>query len=537
MRSGRPVVCDESVTTAPQYAPPVRVRAARRIVQHWDPGSPEAAQADTPRDDLLLEECVAPGTFEQAHGPFVHYRRTVNATGDSTHRVHQTIEYQLRLPWFGWLYAPFVRRALKRRPGPDHPAGKQPWWAPGDRLDPRQVLVLGILAGASMCSTFTNTLFTQFAHKASEAFGVGNTGQGVGGAVVRAGIVICLPFAFRSDQLGRRRVMRWLIVAAPLVCALGALAPNFPLLVATQTVGRPLGLALDLLIAVVAAEEVPRNSRAYAVSVIAMAGGIGAGLCVWMLPLSGAAPWGWRIPFAATVLWLLVARSVYRHLPETVRFESAHAEAPRLATPRLSTIAFIGFCTNLFLAPASFFQNRYLDEVRGYSNLGVSLFTVLTAMPGGIGLLVGGALADRFGRRFIGAASMLLGSFLIEMSFVTSGVPMWGTAIVGGVWLGIAVPALMVYRTELFPTASRGRAGGIVTTASLFGGVVGLVITGQFLDRNHSYGAVLGALSLTQLLVAALVLRKLPESAHLELEDLNPEDRNVNGLTSGPLAP
>lgn len=106
---------------------------------------------------------------------------------------------------------------------------------------------------------------------------------------------------------------------------------------------------------------------------------------------------------------------------------------------------------------------------------------------------------------------------------------MWGTAILGGICLGIAVPALMVYRTELFPTANRGRAGGLVTSASLLGGSLGLIITGRFLDDGHSYGAVLGVLSLTQVIVAVLVLRRLPESAHRELEDLNPEDRAALG--------
>ena len=62
--------------------------------------------------------------------------------------------------------------------------------------------------------------------------------------------------------------------------ALGALAPSFPALVATQAVGRPLGLTLDFLIAVVVAEEMPRNSRAYAVSLMAMASGYGAGIAV-----------------------------------------------------------------------------------------------------------------------------------------------------------------------------------------------------------------------------------------------------------------
>src|SRR5438552_2973490 len=75
--------------------------------------------------------------------------------------------------------------------------------------------------------------------------------------------------------------------AAPLVCALGALAPSFGVLVATQTVGRPLGLALSLLVIVAASEDMPRNTRAYALSLLAMASGLGAGIAVMALPLAG----------------------------------------------------------------------------------------------------------------------------------------------------------------------------------------------------------------------------------------------------------
>src|SRR5690606_6551553 len=129
----------------------------------------------------------------------------------------------------------------------------------------------------SMSSAFINTLFTQTVNFAADEFDIGDWGIGVAGAVVRAGIILTLPAALLADRLGRRRVVSIIAWLAPIVSGLGALAPTFPLLVATQTIGRPLGLALDFLIAVVAAEEMPRNSRAYAVSVMAMASGLGAG--------------------------------------------------------------------------------------------------------------------------------------------------------------------------------------------------------------------------------------------------------------------
>ena len=204
---------------------------------------------------------------------------------DST--VRETTTYRLVIPWFAWLFSWPVRRALRRQDRGAHgrAAGVQPWWAPPDRLDPQQALLLGLLAAASMTAAYTNTLFTQTANYAAEDFDVGKFGQGIGGVVVRIGVIFARPMAFMADRVGRRRMIVLASWLAPLVSALGALAPTFPILVATQTLGRPMGLALELLVAVAAAEEMPRNSRAYAVSVLAMASGLGAGIAVMGLPL------------------------------------------------------------------------------------------------------------------------------------------------------------------------------------------------------------------------------------------------------------
>ena len=83
-----------------------------------------------------------------------------------------------------------------------------------------------------------------------------------------------------------------------------------------------------------------------------------------------------------------------------------------------------------------------------------------------------------------------------------------------------------MYRNELFPTGSRSRASALVTAAALLGGIVGLVVMGALLDGGRSHGAVLGWLATGQIAVVAIVLLWFPETAHRELEDLNPIDRN-----------
>src|SRR5690606_10602509 len=94
-----------------------------------------------------------------------------------------------------------VRRELSsRRPGHE-PRGRQPWWAPPDRLDPHQVTLLGMLAAASMSSAFVNTLFTQTLAFSADDFGIGDFGRSVGGTAVRLGVVMTIPVTMLADRI------------------------------------------------------------------------------------------------------------------------------------------------------------------------------------------------------------------------------------------------------------------------------------------------------------------------------------------------
>lgn len=498
-----------------------------RVVTRTWPNDPDHRHVLEPRDDLVAEQ-VADGEptsgsaehrFGLRVGPFRGYERTV--TVDPTQLV-ETTRYRLTIPWFWWLFALPVRWTIGRRIG-GH-AAKPPWWAPPDQITPRHALVLGLLAAASMSSAFTNTLFTQTAQFAADDFGVGDSGFGIAGAVVRAGIIITLPLAALADRVGRQRIMRIAAWSAPIICAFGAVAPNFPTLVATQAIGRPLGLALDFMIAVMVVEEMPRNSRAYAVSLMAMASGLGAGIAVMALPLADINESSWRLVYLVTLIWLVVAVDIVRRLPETQRFERPHVVAPPMAWGRFALLAGVAVCANFFVAPASFFQNRYLREVRGFDASAISLFTLTTATPAALGLVVGGRLADVRGRKHLIAVAIPIATLLVLASFTVDGAPMWLSAFGGGFVGGIAYPAIAVYRAELFPTGNRGRAAGMLTAAALLGGIGGLLLVGWLLDGGLSYGQVIGVVALGQVVVVFLVLTRFPETAHRTLEDLNPED-------------
>jgi MFS family permease len=482
------------------------------------------ADALEPRRGLLTEQPDGERRFVQAEGPFAQYEREVEVRPDG--QVVDTTRYRLDVPWFGWLFAVPARQWLRHR---SRGGGAPPKWAPPDRLSARQVQVLGLLAAVSLTAAFVNTLFTQTVNFAADDFGISEGSQGIAGVIVRCGIVLALPFTVLADRLGRRRMIVLLAWLAPSLAALGALAPNFWVLTASQTLARPLGIALELLIAVAAAEEMPQNSRAYAVSVLAMASGLGAGIAVMALPLADLGEGGWRFVYVLALVWLIAAVDVSRRLTETPRFEhgvEAHTlRQARVDKRRFALIASVAFLGNFFIAPASYFQNRYLDDVRGYSGAGIAIFTIATATPASIGFIVGGRLADTLGRRRILSLAIPLATLGSVISFTVSGWAMWLAAFMGGLVAGTGLPAFSVYRTEMFPTGRRGQAGGMLAALALGGGSIGLVVAGMLLDRGWSYGSTMGLLASAQIVTACIVLFTYPETAHRSLEELNPVDR------------
>jgi len=490
------------------------------LTAEWQAGSPQAAAAVNPRADLVEERADGPFLFAQAHGPFRTYRRSVTVGADGN--VSERTEFLLAIPWFGWMFSWLSARALRhRRPG-------NPWWAPPDRLDERQARALALLATASMTAAFANTLFSQTVTFAADTFGVGDKGQGVAGAVVRLGVVFALPFAVVADRLGRRRTIVLAAWLAPTVCAVGALAPSFWLLVASQTLGRPMGIALSLLAAVAAAEDMPRNSRAYALSLLALSAGVGAAVAVAALKLTDLGDEGWRLVYLVSLMWLPFALVLMRQLAETRRFAAQHRIAQPMRRGRLATVAGVALTANLFVAPASYFQNRYLDDVRGYSGGGIALFILLTGTPASLGLVFGGRLADNLGRRVLISVCTPLATACLVATFFLDGAAMWVTTLLGGLLSAIAYPAYAVYRAEMFPTGNRGRANGIVTTIALLSGSLGILMVGFARDHGMSFGAIMAVMAIGQLAAAALAVWRYPETAHLELEQLNPEDPTIS---------
>ncbi len=139
-------------------------------------------------------------------------------------------------------------------------------------------------------------------------------------------------------------------------------------------------------------------------------------------------------------------------------------------------------------------------------------------------MIIGGRVADVRGRKLLVATVLPAATVFGVVSYAIGGPIMWSATFLAGFLGGITFPALAVYRTELFPTGNRGRAAGLLTATALLGGIGGLLVMGQLLDHGWAHGRVMALLASAQIIVIVIVLRWYPETAHQELETLNPED-------------
>ena len=524
-----------------------------RVVRRGGAAEMERRRAalQEPRRDFVAERAVGDDRYEAIGGPFRHYERRLQLTElDSGHagtadgerdgglyELVETTTYRLAVPVWAWLFHFPVRHALRHR---RDVYGY--WWAPPDRIDARASAVLGLLCTVQVLDGYLGTVLSQTLTFAADEFGHGNTAQGIVLAVVRVGVLVALASVALADRHGRRRLLLATGVASCIVTAVGALSPGLWFLGATQLLARGLSTALGILIVILAAEEMPARSRAWAMSVLVLCAGLGSGMAVWVLPVADLHISAWRAVYVVPLAGVAVMAWVGPHLPESRRFEVAgggfrprddrstsntsDTEAAERRRKRLALLAASAFLIAMFAAPASGLRNDFLKDEREFSAAAISLFTVVTSTPIGIGVLAGGYLADRRGRRPVGAAGLVAGAMFAAWAYFTDGAALWSLTLAGGVLGAVAVPALAVYGPELFGTYRRGRANGLIVTVGVAGSALGLFVAGWLSDAlDGRLGPALALLAVGPLAVAALVLWKYPETAGQELEDLNPEDQ------------
>lgn len=451
---------------------------------------------------------------------------------EGRHRVR----YRLPIPYFGFLWAPWVARrarAVERAADAGEPLPSDtPWWAPPQPLTARASEALGALCLITMLWSYgggTLSLLSLTLPYAADVYSVENRELATGLAVVRAGVLLALILGPLADRLGRRRLV---VAAAGAHCVLAAaigFAPDFELYIAGHLLLRCIDTALGIAIAVLVAEIVAAGSRAVALSLVGLAAGGGIVLAVCSLPLAAAGRGGFASVYLLQLLALPLILHAARYVRESERF-LRHADEPHSYREVLSGIyrrrlVLIGTTTLLaaaFTAPTLEFTTRYLDDVHGLSSFEIVFFLAVTGLPSFPMLILGGRLSDTASRKAVGIPLVGASALAYAGFYLATGWLIWPFALAGAMLGSAGGAALAPYASELFATRMRSEAQTLTLVMGVTGSALGLAIV-SLLSDSLGLGPSISVLAVLPLAGLAIVAVAFPETTRRELEDTSGE--------------
>jgi MFS family permease len=482
-------------------------------------------------------------------GPSVVLELHVEADGDGTSVVRITSDTQSGIPFFGWFITPLLRSGARRSrdyaiavlraalEGAPEPEPPKPFpGLPPVPFTPEQAVLLASAAAAAAIVAFASALFGQFADPISKTFHAGDLGTSAVFAVTRVGALVALPATAIADRRGRRPLILVGIVASAISCLISGIAPNLVIFTIGQILQRAAVFTTGTVAAVAVIEEAPEGARAYSLSMLALAGGLGFSLSVVLLPLADIGGSGWRIPFLVGAATVLLVPRIGRALMETRRYEALAART-EIARGRVREIAheayrrrfvllgFAAFLTSVFSAPSSSLMNKYLTDVHGFSNSSIAVFRIITTgIPGLVGLILGGRLAEARGRRPIAAIGLAIATATQMVFFLTAGPVLWVMAAVSILAAGASGIAVGSLEVELFPTEVRSTSNAILVVIGVTGSVTGLLVAGALSDPFGGIGRAIALTGVAALIAAIFVIPRLPESGLQALDDVSPTE-------------
>jgi len=357
-------------------------------------------------------------------------------------------------------------------------------------------------------------------------------------------------FGHFGDRLGRKRTLvttlllmgcaTFVVGAMPTAEQIGVAAP---ILIVLMRVVQGLAAGGELAgAALFSTESAPEGKRGFWTMFTSLGGGFSIVLANATLLAVGAsltdqqfAAFGWRIPFLASALLVLVGLYIRLKVDESPVFEAEvagprdrrtkvpFAEAWRRQPRQMLLVAGI----SIMQAAFTYLGATYFANV-GTTQLGLSRNTVLAAgVVGGLcwalGVVVGAVASDRVGRRpvlLVSTGAAVLWALLV---FTILGTATGGTYLlllcVTMFIAGLEIGAINVMLSELFDTRYRYTASAFAYNIGLvIGGAVPPILGGAI---TAAYGAFVFGLFLAILcLISFLSAIGLPETRNRDLSDV-----------------
>lgn len=310
-----------------------------------------------------------------------------------------------------------------------------------------------------------------------------------------------------SDRRGLPFLMPLGILLAGAGIAGAALAPGYALTAAAVLVSGA-GVAVFHPEAARHANYASGARRATGMSVFSVGGNLGVAMgpaAVTLLASAGGVPGvAWMAAPAALSAVLLA-----RELPVLASFRPA-AEAVRAAAPEAPrwgafvSLASIIVIRSMMSFGLTAFVPLWLVSARGVPRGRATLVLTVMLLAGAAATLVGGRLADRFGRRRVLVGSLLPLAPLILLTLVTPGPAVLLPLALTGAFSIASYSVAVVMGQEYLP-GREGIAGGVTMGLAIGLGGAGVPILGLVADR-WGVGSVFGPLAALPVIAAALVL-------------------------------
>jgi MFS family permease len=473
----------------------------------------------------------------------------VEPVGDFSTSLHLEAHGSYPVPFFGWFVGLqawlAARTELKhltevvraRVAGSDPPSPPRRWpIVPPVPFTTEQAARLAALAFVAVVANFCGGLLTQNGDAVTDTFHRSDEALGLALAIARFGVLVSLVVIALADRLGRRKLILFSLGGACVANALAGLAPSFEVFTGAQLFTRAFVNACLVVAGIAAVEEAPEGARAFATAMFALALGIGIGLGVIFLPFADLGNYGWRISFLVSAGALFFLPFIGRQLYETRRYTrlvGQSVQRGRLREVFASTyrarfllLGLVAFITNVFIAPSSQLTNRYLTRAHDFSNSDVAGFRTVTAgLPGIIGVLLAGRLAESRGRRPVAIVGLLVATALQMVFFIASDdALLWVAPTIAIVAAACAGLALGTLDAELFPTETRGTSNGFLLVAAVAGSATGLVVATQLRDVMGGLGPAIAVCGIPTLIAAVLLVPRLPETVSRSLDDVSPTE-------------
>ncbi|MGH3314745.1 MAG: MFS transporter [Nocardioidaceae bacterium] len=344
-------------------------------------------------------------------------------------------------------------------------------------------------------------------------YAVGFAVRPLGGAV----------FGHFGDKLGRKTILITTLVIMGVTTTLIGLLPTYaaigiwaPAILVLLRMAQGFGAGAEFAgAAIMAVEYSPVHRRGFFGSwpqigvAIGLAASSGVFALVGLLPEDAFMSWGWRIPFLASSLVLLVGTWIRMRISETPVFQEVQKENKVVRSPLVevlktqprSFLAVLGmrFADNAVLYIPVAFTLTYLAEMGLDSSVGLT-GVLLAAAVQVVTIPIFGAWSDRVGRRAVyGGGALAAAAMMVPYFMLLDTENMWliwlAIALLGGLAYSAMAGSQPAFFSELFhPRVRYTGVAGARELGATVGGVIPLAAT-----------ALLAAYS-TGLAVAALVI-------------------------------